>query len=317
MEVVQRVAVTYDPEETGFDYKSGHLFALPLVLRARKCSETVVLNVEQCEGIVEVLQEAELLEEDGRVTLLPMLLPATLAERMRVGDIYHLCRMLAEEAIEEAQEFVLDLLTDEEKNLLEDPSVASTEETTLITVLMGVIESDEESPFVVAKLSEVEHDALPSPHDERHLEAHNALHEDMSEHLASTAAQLKRALGAQEVELVVPADHWFDNREVAFLLERSHNATKVLKDFAAKHCAGELQGLTTHQPTMDDGILQFPIHRRVDDAPLGLLPWPDAQNESWSHALRRLFSLLMTLGVHPQFHLEPDADEEAPAGPLH
>jgi hypothetical protein len=307
LSVVHETAQSF-VSDTG--YARCHLFALPLVVGNYKSVGEAVLTTEQCEAVIEALRGSELVAVDSFIGLLPRLLPAAVAEQLRFGDVHAVTRALGDDDADRALGCV-----EEHWKLSGTQGRLGNEDVESIGVLLGVVDCDEEAPFVVAKLAEVEHKHLPCAADPNYAQAHQELHADLQEHLDDFAQALSLVLDGASVSVPVPVDAFYDNQSVGFMMERETTARRELKTLADEHCGGDLTALTLHQPGVDQGLLAYPVHRKVDGTLLGLLHWPDARDESLASAMVRMFHLMHALGIRPEFKLE-SVDSE-PSGPLH
>lgn len=312
LDAVMHVSQTLeDPDEP----TTCVLFALPLELTLdpqRYGDGLPTLDVDQCAALQALLVEHELLAEDSDVSFLPRLLHAQEADALAPADVFELSRSLASGDESGAVEY-LDQFAEQRRGP-ELPIRDATGLTTRFAVVMGLLRSDDEVPFVLARLLELEHQALHTGRPSaRSREEHDELFSDLAAELDQLAEPMAELLGVPSVRVVRPADRWNDGAFVALKLERVVRA-KALLQRLAQECSNDLSALTVGRPVVDKEQLTFPVLRRSDGATLGVLPWRDGRRESWQEALAHLVELLAQLNVAPTFDHEdlPDADR-----PLH
>ena len=288
------------------------LFAMPVRVATRKsASRLPAFSDGQVNDACDLLREYEFVSEDADVSLCPWFLGAAEVDQMRWGEVFSLTRALSGDDIDEVRE-ILDRVRARVGQVKESARPRSPVRESF-RVLVGLTATEEEVPFVLASILDVEHEHLSAFDREKLQRQHMELHEDAERYLGRFAKALGEILDISEVRVDEPPNYFSANRTDAYLLERDQQALAHLHQLAEEHCGGRLQELAVGKPDIEGDTMVYGVLRKSDGVPLGVLRWTEGSQEPWQESMHRFVTVIDAHGVAVQF----ERDEFTGEGPLH
>lgn len=196
--------------------------------------------------------------------------------------------------------------------LSEEPQVEVGEEGTSYAVLVGVVSTTAPVPFVMARLVELEHDALAEKGKGGKTPEHAELHSDLRAKLAEVGEAMSRVLQVMGAEPTEPADRWDTVVGSALHMDRAAQDRALLAKLAVEGCGGDSHRLAIARPTVEPGMATFPVMRASDGATLGIVRWPSRQYEDWQETMHHFMELLTSVGVGLAFDHEDVHPPDSP-----
>ncbi len=297
------------------------LFALPVSALHTQSLSTLRLGAKKLRAhLCKALERNDAIEQRSEVHLLPRLLTSGETDALRTGDLYRMLQSLSAGDDATALAVVADAVkakfaagVDEGQVTLpvEEGSTLETQECVPRTgmpehvsfgVLVGVLRTVEEVPFVMAKALDVEHERLSedAQGDRAAFErGHVGLMSDLRAELDALGSDLAEVLKVRRLRPLAPLDRWHDAAFKAMLHQRSSATAHHLRKLAREGGA-EVSELVVGSPDLVPEALRFPVAKR-DGQSLGTLEWRALQHEDWKQSSMQFFSLMRQLGVEPCF----------------